>query len=705
MRTAKIIILVTMSSVLLAGLFFVDFGSNKKIPFNRIGSLVAQVVDAKALGVTNYRDNIGPRNAGKKSQAQSIDDNQNKLVKVTETYNPVTNVLEDQTIEVTFQRKIESQTTELQTDTATYIATANPLDVEIINNEPGKIGIKNTQGYEYRLLSEGVVLNDWTSSDEDNLEFYFNNELNNLTVESRSLNASITFISFDDFTYTVKRDEITIHEGLKDNDVKDTNLVVGNITITGLIQGVSYDVTYEGYQVIETIHQDEVDGQIDKLLVLDKYTFISFIPLNQNYRPIYSDLTFDYDGLAFYDKMEYHSNSVRQSFVVDNDTGLIYKIENVDIEMISRGILWLQNNLVPHDLRINSSGELEFFPLFTNTSIIAFDAFKDTYGNTFVFNNRLNSVDLASKTTFYVAYVNYWGQPNSQLGRVIQSGFDQDQLSVAGFAKGTTYWLTETNHVLKIDSDLNTKDSGEWMKNVKMFGNQHQEIDVPLNETFKVYDFKTYDHSNGSPLLKPYRISNGRLFSETINNNILSNNNRPGLSQFRENGELAVYDIELRKNIFFELRGSPARPWNPDYLLEEDILIEYVNGNIYTIYHVSDFLSQMFEYAMDYMLGEGNGFFRYWWGGFNSIIESYNQPTLEWWRPFLLDSNVNLDYQLIIDNVGIVNGEVSRFGASGNITYELILEYINGNPTLVAYVTGNYVAPLPTTITFQPINR
>jgi hypothetical protein len=666
--------------------------NTKKVPFNQIGSLVAQVVDAKAMGVINSKDRgtlVGKRN----SQTNS----QNYIVKVTETYNSTMQITESESIQVIFTRVNNTVTTELQTRTETYLATASPLTIERLTDEPGNIVITNVEGHEYRLLSEGVVLEDWLSSDQPTITFTFNEVLPNITIESRSLNASVSFIAFEDFTYTIKQGETMIHEDIEDNDDVDTNSTVGNITISGLVEGLVYDVTYTGYQVVETITQDEVEGQVDKLYVLFQYTFISFVPLNLNQRPQDKDMQLDYDEVPLYDKQGYFSNTTRQSFVVDNDTGLIYKIENTHIESISKGIIWIKDNFVPHDMRIKANGDLEFFPLFTNTSIIAFDAFKDRHGNTFVFNNRLNFVDKASKTTFYVTYVKNWGPPNSQLQRIYASNFTQEQLNVAGFARGSTYWLTETNDALFVQADLDTPYSRFfWIQQVKLIDEQHERVDVPLDLEIKVYDFLNHDH-NRTALPKPYRISNGKLMSETVSNNFF------GFQPFKEWGEIAVYDLESKRNIYFELSGYPSTPWNPTYLIEKDILIEYTNGKLYAIYQFSDFLSQILEFTL-YNLNQ-SGIFYLNWGFHSTLIGMLENPTNDFWKAFKESNTINLDYKLVLDDVGIVNGEVIKTGINGNTNYDLILEEIDGKPTLVAYVKGTYVAPPPTTITFQPINR
>jgi hypothetical protein len=105
------------------------------------------------------------------------------------------------------------------------------------------------------------------------------------------------------------------------------------------------------------------------------------------------------------------------------------------------------------------------------------------------------------------------------------------------------------------------------------------------------------------------------------------------------------------------------------------MLIEYSNGNIYTIYDVSDFLSEMMDFSID-SAGEGNGY-RFNWGFGDSIINLFENSVEPHWKNFKDNNNLILKYELVLEDVGIVNGEVSRFGVSGNITYDLILEVID----------------------------
>jgi hypothetical protein len=456
--------------------------------------------------------------------------------------------------------------------------------------------------------------------------------------------------------------------------------------------------------VLETITQDEVDGQVDKLFVLYDYTFVSFVPLTLNQRPTFGELELDYDGLAIYDKKDYFSSSTRQSFVVDNGSGLIYKIENINIDNISKGIIWLKNNFVPHDIRIKTNGDLEFYPFFTNTSIIAFDAFKDKYGNKFILNNRINLVDTSSKTTFFVHQYKSNPHPNSQLKKVLDNqAFTEVQKNITGFSKTTSYWLTDSNETLMVEVSedfwTNPSTSTNWLnwliRDLKLVDNNHARTTLPTNMNSKVFDFDTLFGGRQNFLL-PQEINNGWVYFESLSSEGYLNGwekNDKLLSQ----GYIAAYNIHSRLEVSMYLY-SPGKPtWNISNFKNNDIIIEYRDGKIYIINRFKDYLKKLYSLPV--------------FSGYNSKI-SLSDSIIEFATNLqnlsevqLSSQNISLDYEMLLENVGIENGEIIRFGVDGNITYELILEQVNGELKLVPYVKGTYVAPPPSTITFQPINR
>jgi hypothetical protein len=658
--------------------------------------------------VNNSKDILPTQNARKNNQGEQ--ETQNKVVKVTETYNPTTKVVEDKNIEVTFTRTTNTQTTELQTGMDTYVATAEDITVERLTDEPGRVVIKNIPNHEFRALNGEIVLQDWTSGEEDTITFTFEETITSITIESRSTNASISFTAFEGFTYQVKSGETILFDNLKDNESGDLNDKLGVITVAGLTEGLPYDVHYSGYVVTETITQDEVEGQVDKLIVLYQYTFISFVPLTLNQRPTFSELELDYDGLAIYDKKDYFSSSTRQSFVVDNDSGLIYKIENINIDNISKGVLWLKDNFVPHDIRIKTNGDLEFYPLFTNTSIIAFDAFKDKHGNTFILNNRLNLTDVSSKVTFYVHNYKWNPHPNSQLRRVLENqNFTEVQRDITGFVKDTSYWLTDTNETLMLEfaparlfnPPTNTT---RIIKDLKLINKNHEKVNVPTTMNSNVYDFDIfYEPNHGG--VKPYKIKNGWVYSESLSYNgwwqlvwdMEKNKNiweKP--KSYLSFGHFSAYNINDGSEFLF-YSGIHTPTNNISYLKDRDIIIEYQDGKIGIIQNFSEYLRKLYYHFKNTNI--------YHFASYSNGPISRFPNNDDLLAAKLINENIFLDYELVLEDVGMENGEIIRFGVDGNTTYDLILEEVNGELTLVPYVKGTYVAPPPTTITFQPINR
>lgn len=620
--------------------------NTRKVPFNQIGTLVAQVVDAKAMGILNSKDRElanGRRNAQGEEQ--------NYMVKVTETYNPNTQITEDQTVQVTFSRITNTQTTELQTGTESYLATAEPLTIERLTDLPGNIVVTNVEGYEYRLLSGDVVIQDWLSSEVETIEFIFDEELPFITIESRSLNASISFIAFEGFNYTIKQSETVIYENLEDNDEPDTNEAVGNITLFGLTEGLTYDVTYAGYKVIETITQDEVEGQVDKLYVLYQYTFISFVPLNLNQRPQDQVLELDYDDVPLYDKQGYFSDSTRQSFVVDNNTGLIYKIENINIASLSGGCVTVKDNSFPYDMRINEVGNLEFFQLHSNPDLVFSPDYefyynkqictKDKWGNKFVMNPKIDYYDLQSNTTYY-AYTSNLNNNNY-------------------------YFLTSTGEII----NAYRQNAGSDVWTYKMIDESRSLRNFTEKDNFK--------SSLLSPLGKLLNVTNGVMY-------FISNrwqDQRHWYSNF------SITKLNTIENKVYSL-GFTGWYYNQVYSEGYNILLVF-NRSTKQILCIDNFWN-IFNGMTDEDYTNINvlaGSIIYWTVFENNLPNEFNKKVV-------LDQ---------VDEVNLINNIYSIFSLSGTIYYDLILEFVDTSWTINSYISGTYVAPPISSVTLQPINR
>ncbi|MBQ8434048.1 MAG: hypothetical protein IJX23_04505, partial [Clostridia bacterium] len=234
------------------------------------------------------------------------------------------------------------------------------------------------------------------------------------------------------FTYSLYQGETLLQTQVADNGETDKPNKKVHVVFEGLTDGVEYTVKYKGVGIETTITQEEINGEIDKLCVMNGYTFVSFVPIDTSQRPSNSDnIEKDVNGYISYDKENYCSNNSRQSFVIDNDTGYVYPIKDVTIQKIHNNLL-LINNLV-YDYNIVTDN-LNFFPLFTNATIEVKDYMKDKHGNNYVFNDRIVSFDDTTKT-YYLIYdskKNYFLSPNNEIIFLVFSSMTLKKLDCNG---------------------------------------------------------------------------------------------------------------------------------------------------------------------------------------------------------------------------------------------------------------------------------
>jgi len=172
--------------------------------------------------------------------------------------------------------------------------------------------------------------------------------------------------------------------------------------------------------------QEEIPGQINRLYVFGDYTFLQFVPLlessgsynyydaNGNLQSEYIEmrpniLNYDINGVAEFDKGNYYSSALSQSFVIDNNTGYIYKIENFVIENITEtGIITQRNpnntldgyNTNYYKMYIDGRN-LVFLDVTPNKDLSVHGVVQDKYGWVFVNNDLLNQKDEQNKIIYY----------------------------------------------------------------------------------------------------------------------------------------------------------------------------------------------------------------------------------------------------------------------------------------------------------------
>jgi hypothetical protein len=660
------------------------------------------------------------------------------------------------------QETIEFLFTKLETGTFTKVATAPDLDINALiqpDSPAGQIILTNNLDYEFRLINGETELIEWKNYTTDTITFEFNAELTptieargvdatiifdaiqgltydvtlagvpvlsdivdngsldedataakitisgltegitydiafkgqlpdaaltDITIESRSTDASISFTAFEGFTYEVKSGETMIKANLKDNQEGDLNEKEGVITIKGLIQGLPYDVHYEGNVVLETITQDEVDGQVDKLFVLYQYTFVSFVPINLNERPKQDDLDLEYDGVSTYDKTNFQSNSTRQSFVIDNESGLIYKIENIVISNLSGGCVSIQNNPYPFDMRITESKNLQFYSLFENPSITMNSCIKDKSGQKVILNNTINTYDEINKTLYYTKQNNW-----------TRSG----------------YWLTSKGEILKIHHYTSLGQGNIEKFSILTDLSKNLEEKITSKDNFEVYitNSTSYPADLSITLALPgkdlslrtkFIVNQGRIFTSRFIHNVANIHQQKFTQVFYRFENISFTEdttnilslnlpnsVLLRDAFGFQNATQPGGIIPPTSInqmyFDQDIVLMQAGDKIYEIKDLRNQISTIFN-------------------GLQKAIYSFDN--------FNFTYSENPDYKKlqvreILSNVVLINGSVTKVGLTGNSTYEFYIETIDGEKVVKPFVTGNYVAPPPATITFQPINN
>lgn len=350
---------------------------------------------------------------------------------------------------------------------------------------------------------------------------------------------SISISATSGFTYTVYYNDSLIYNEVKDNDDNDKEPKKGVIVLDNLTDGIEYKVNYKGIGVETTITQDDIEAEIDKLYVLNGYTFISFVPNGTSQRPHDSALVLDTDGIAHYDKCNYFSNSARQSFIIDNTTGYVYQINNFNIKEIQGGCLLSAEDNFIYDFKINANDEIEIFSLFQNNTIEWYSCFKDKYGNIFIRNNRLNTYDNATNTYFYV--------------------FNDNSLN-SQYDKGINYELTSTNEAIKL-SFWNMNNGANHIIGASMVLANGKERKLCQEDNFDIYyDVSKYEHV-------AYKVENGTIYGY-----------RP---TFGYSSIFILFKYDAVNNIATHYLFWADNWFNADYLEEYNILIEFYNGCVY----------------------------------------------------------------------------------------------------------------------------
>jgi hypothetical protein len=155
----------------------------------------------------------------------------------------------------------------------------------------------------------------------------------------------------------------------------------------------------------QTVTQEEIPAQVNKLYVYNTYSFIQFVPVDTDFvpdiRPDPQSGGNNPDGHYYYDAWNYYNDDYHQSFIIENRTGNIYSLgDDIHIESILFGLIKLEDSPYIYDCRIKDNGELEIFSLFQNTAVSVSGYFKDKHGNNYILNDSLAEKDTETNTCY-----------------------------------------------------------------------------------------------------------------------------------------------------------------------------------------------------------------------------------------------------------------------------------------------------------------
>jgi hypothetical protein len=319
-------------------------------------------------------------------------------------------------------------------------------------------------------------------------------------------------------------------------------------------------------------------------------------------------------------------------------------------------------------MRITEEEELDFYSLHQNAFINNYACIKDKYGNKFIQNDKFNLFDVTTNTTYFV----------------FNSHYDQAVENIG-------YWLTSNGQVVRVEyadynnmGFINHREDFKFFKSVKIFINNQTHHDLSSRDEFKVYDsppFYWEGPIGGNQGKNPFDqgtfhysiyVKEGVAYATSRYTSGFGVNTF-GLAKLvpTENKD-TIFD-SLGKNIL-NYSGNYAYSYNDDFLEDYGIIIILVNSDVYYIKDAFNFIS--------------------------------NKPV----TPKLLLSDAFLEIVNIegweSDRMG--HGQINviaKYSLSGKENYDFVVEEIDGQMEIKAYITGTYVASETTSITLQPINR
>ena len=340
---------------------------------------VANIENASSIGIGSI--NTSNTNVKKQKNVIRKENNQDNEYLLTATENENGEINYEELIFTKFESGFEEINGE-----ENYIAKREEdINTKINSIQHGVVNIKSKTGFEYRLIDKnGNSLTDWKTGENGNTKFYdITEDKENIKIESRSEKGKISFFVNEGFKYTISLNDKIIIENMEDNDNNDVNKKQGVITLDNLEGDKTYLVKYHGKGKKKTLTQDQMKSKIIRVYVSGEFTFVTFMPKDKENEMFNFNRNSNRDIGGKYYLEEYHM----RSFAIDNESGHVYSLDNVNINCTRDGMALAAFDEKPsylYDLSVNEKNELVFTPLITKDNICISEFFEDKYGRKYV---------------------------------------------------------------------------------------------------------------------------------------------------------------------------------------------------------------------------------------------------------------------------------------------------------------------------------
>ena len=274
----------------------------------------------------------------------------------------------------------------------------------------------------------------------------------------------------------------------------------------------------------DIISQEEIPAQINRLYVTKTYTYMQFIPLVEKtgyYRYRDGDklkeekvevrpqtLQYDSNGVADFDKGNYYSSALSQSFVIDNVTGYIYKIDDLYVESVVDEYIVKDKENNYYKIFANENYELSFEDIMPNKDVKIIKVFTDKYGYTFVGNDKIDQQDNEKKIVYFT--------------KTRYVADDTNQVYVIGYMDNTLIETIKKSVINGIEQDVDENLTCYDLKYINNFSEQ-------LYGYYKGH--KMYENNINTP--------NGKII---IYNTLLFDLTKDVYISFYDNSSILIWD-------------------------------------------------------------------------------------------------------------------------------------------------------------------